>query len=119
MTEYSTSINGIDIKAEFSDEAINGIYLPLLKRLTDIQKAKNRRILVMLAAPPGAGKTTLVSFLEHLSNNTEEVSHIQGIGMDGFHRRQEYLLSSGGKLPMYVGFFNSMPIGENHPMKNG
>ncbi len=103
--EYNVTINGIDIRADFTDEEISGVYLPLLRRLTGIHKEKNRRILVMLAAPPGAGKTTLVSFLEQLSKNQEGITPIQGIGMDGFHRRQEYLLShttqvDGVEVPM-------------------
>ena len=91
--EYSISINGIDIIAEFSDEEIGGLYNPPLKKPTDTYKKISRRILVMLAAPPGAGKTTLVSFLEYMSKKEEGIIPIQGIGMDGFHRRQEYLLS--------------------------
>ena len=47
----------------------------------------------MLAAPPGAGKSTLVSFLEKLSRENDDITDLQAIGMDGFHRRQEYLLS--------------------------
>jgi pantothenate kinase len=45
----------------------------------------------MLAAPPGAGKSTLLSFLEMLANEHRDMDDIQVIGMDGFHRRQEYL----------------------------
>ena len=67
--------------------------MPLLKELSDLQKEKGRRILVMLAAPPGAGKSTLVSFLEKLSRENDDITDLQAIGMDGFHRRQEYLLS--------------------------
>lgn len=46
----------------------------------------------MLAAPPGAGKSTLLSFLERLARE-QGMEGVQAIGMDGFHRRQEYLLS--------------------------
>ena len=93
MTEYRVTINGIDVVAYYSDRAINEIFLPLLKRLSELHKKKGKRILVMLAAPPGCGKTTLLSFLEKLSREHPEIGHIQVIGMDGFHRRQEYLLS--------------------------
>ena len=58
-----------------------------------MQRDKGSRILVMLAAPPGAGKSTLCSFLEKLSKEHEDLCNVQAIGMDGFHRRQEYLLS--------------------------
>ena len=93
MIDYDVTINGISVAASYSEQAADGIFLPLLRKLTEIQKEKERRILVMLAAPPGAGKTTLLSFLEHLSHDHNDLTAIQTIGMDGFHRRQEYLLS--------------------------
>ncbi len=93
MAEYRVMINGIPVAAHYSRSAIDGIFLPLLRRLTALQRQKGRRILVLLAAPPGCGKTTLASFLEMLSREREEISAIQAIGMDGFHRRQEYLTS--------------------------
>ena len=91
--EYFVNMNGIDVRAHYSDETINEIFLPLLGRLSAMQKEKNRRILVMLAAPPGAGKSTLASFLQKLSEEKDKLTDIQAIGMDGFHRRQEYLTS--------------------------
>ena len=93
MIRYDVTINGIDVDAVYSEEAVNGIFLPLLKKLTELQKSEGKRILVMLAAPPGAGKSTLLSFLDRLAREHAELSPIQTIGMDGFHRRQEYLLS--------------------------
>ena len=93
MIRHDVTINGIDVAATYSEEAVNGIFLPLLKRLTELQKAKGKRILAMLAAPPGAGKSTLLSFLDRMAREKAGLSPIQTIGMDGFHRRQEYLLS--------------------------
>ena len=89
--KYSVNINGIDVDANYSETSINEIFRPLLERLTALQKEKNRRILVLLAAPPGVGKSTLSSFLQKLSEENAELTDIQAIGMDGFHRRQEYL----------------------------
>ena len=91
--EYSVNINGLDIKAYYSDKSINEILIPLLKDLSDLYKGKGSRVLVMLAAPPGAGKSTLASFLEYLAKDIIPEIKVQAIGMDGFHRRQEYLLS--------------------------
>lgn len=93
MIDYKININGLDVDAHYTEENVNTIFIPLLKHLTQLQKEKNRRILVMLAAPPGAGKSTLVSFLEKLSQETDGITPLQSIGMDGFHRRQEYLTS--------------------------
>lgn len=56
-----------------------------------MQKEKGKRLLVFLAAPPGAGKSTLAAFLEHLSVSDPELTDITTIGMDGFHRYQNYL----------------------------
>ena len=93
MISHNVNINGIDVAATYSESAVNSIFLPLLRRLTSLQREKGRRILVMLAAPPGAGKSTLLSFLKELSDQYDDIAAIQSIGMDGFHRRQEYLLS--------------------------
>ncbi len=91
--EYCVNMNGIDVRAHYSENTINSIFIPLLYRLTDLQKRMDRRILVMLAAPPGAGKSTLASFLQKLSEDRDDLTNLQAIGMDGFHRKQEYLLT--------------------------
>ena len=93
MIRHDVTINGIDVAATYSDTAVNVVFLPILKKLADRQESEGKRILVMLAAPPGAGKSTLLSFLDRLAREQEGLSPIQTIGMDGFHRRQEYLLS--------------------------
>jgi len=90
--DHTVMINGIRVEARYSEQAVKGIFVPLLEKLTAMQKAAGRRILVMLAAPPGAGKSTLASFLERLSRERPGLGQLQVIGMDGFHRRQEYLL---------------------------
>ena len=102
---FQTEINGLPVQAEFSEENIREIFLPLLRTLTALQKRLNRRILVFLAAPPGAGKSTLAAFLKALSRETDGVTPLTVIGMDGFHRRQEYLqtntaLRDGKEIPM-------------------
>ncbi len=91
--EYRVTVNGIDVVAQYSRRAVDEIFLPLLRSWTELQREKGKRLLILLAAPPGCGKTTLLSFLEKLSREHGELTPIQGIGMDGFHRRQEYLLT--------------------------
>ena len=102
---YSVLINGIEVNAVYSRDSIDGIFRPLLQRLTRMQKDKNGRILALFAAPPGAGKSTLLSFLERLAEEDEHSGEVQIIGMDGFHRRQAYLVShtvirDGEEMPM-------------------
>ena len=103
--EYDVNINGIDVKARYNENTIQEIFVPLLRRWTKIRSDAGCRILVMLAAPPGAGKSTLLSFLEKLSADCGGRYNLQVIGIDGFHRRQEYLLGhmttrDGVQIPM-------------------
>ncbi len=105
MIEYPVVINGIRVDARFSERAVEEIFLPLLKRMTALQRQKGKRLLVMLAAPPGAGKSTLASFLADLSEKDPSLKRVQVLGMDGFHRRQEYLLThqterNGEEIPL-------------------
>ena len=90
---FQEEINGLYVDAEYSDEGVEQIFLPLLHRLTALQKEKNRRILVFLAAPPGAGKSTLVRFLKYLSENTPDLTPVTAIGIDGFHMYRDHLSS--------------------------
>ncbi len=93
MIEYQVNINGIDVQARYTETSVENIFRPLLLELTRMQRMKKRRILAMLAAPPGAGKSTLLSFLSALADDIPDVGSVQVIGMDGFHRRQEYLIT--------------------------
>lgn len=100
MIDYPVTINGVEVLARYTRRSVDEIFLPLLDALSALRREKGRRILVMLAAPPGSGKSTLLSFLESLSQGA-----IQVIGMDGFHRRQAYLVShyterDGKQIPM-------------------
>ena len=40
MMEFRANINGIDVKATYSRRAIDGIFLPLLQRITAMQREK-------------------------------------------------------------------------------
>ena len=105
IMNYSADINGITVNAKYSDTTVNEVLIPLLKHLAQLHHEKQRRILVMLAAPPGTGKSTLVSFLEHLAQLVIPDKRVQAVGMDGFHHRQEYLLThtverNGKNIPM-------------------
>lgn len=93
MISYQITINGIEVHAQYTEESVRDIFLPLLRRLSRLQRQKKRRILVMLAAPPGAGKSTLAGFLKYLAGQEPGIVPVTVIGMDGFHRYQEDLLA--------------------------
>ena len=98
-------INGFTISADYEQEDMETIFLPLLRKLSEFQKEKKRRLLVFLAAPPAVGKSTLASVLAHLSRVDEQLCEIQDIGLDGFHYPQRYLdshtmLNDGIRIPL-------------------
>jgi len=95
--EYNRIINGLPVCAAYSDESVRDIFIPLLEGLDNMQKKAGRRILVMLAAPPAAGKSTMVSFLQELSRS-RGMAPLTAIGMDGFHHYQDYLQSHSVEL---------------------
>lgn len=97
------NINGFDIAAHFDDASLRELLLPLLTELSRRQRALNRRLIVLLAAPPGAGKSTLAAFLEQLSRSDAKLVPLQALGMDGFHFHQDYILThSVGDIPMQL-----------------
>ena len=90
---YTYEVNGFQIHAEYEEKDIETIFIPLLQKWKEMQKKAGRRILVFLSAPPGTGKTTLVQFLEYLSEKEADMEPIQAIGLDGFHYHQQYILT--------------------------
>ena len=103
--DFHVTINGLDVHARYSKRAVREIFLPFLQAMTDLHRSKKKRVLIMLAAPPGAGKSTLLAYLEKLSAGTPGIEKIQTIGIDGFHRYQDYLLThtterGGERIPM-------------------
>ena len=107
MSSQILVINGLKTAVDISKKDIDEVYLPLLRELSDLQKKLGRRIIVFLAAPPGCGKSTLVSFLQQYAQKDETIGSVQGAGIDGFHYPNSYLTSHtmeyrGREYPMSV-----------------
>ena len=102
---YEMIVNGLPQKIRYNADTVERLFLPLLRRLTEMQRAEARRILVFLAAPPATGKSTLAQFLAQLSRTEEGLTPVQALGMDGFHYPNRYLaahtiLRDGEKIPL-------------------
>ncbi len=102
---FSRIVNALRVEADFDDREISTEYIPLLARLSAMQKRKGKRVVVLMAAPPGSGKTTLALFLQYLSEHTQGVTPLIALGMDGFHRYERDLtgrtvLRDGEPVPM-------------------
>ena len=84
-------INGIPHKVQYHEETINYLFIPFLRRISKMQQRAGRRLVVYLAAPPGAGKTTLALFLEKLSASSPGLVGLQALSADGFLHDSKYL----------------------------
>lgn len=105
IKSYKFLVNTFEVNADYYEEDIENIFIPLLKQLTNLKIDRNRRILVYLAASPGVGKSTLASFLEFISKNEAGAEELQAIGLDGFHYHQEFIKNNkviidGIEVPM-------------------
>lgn len=85
-------INGLMVDAAYYLDDIEQRFLPLLRQLDQRYIDQKKRIIVLMAAPPGTGKSTLVEFFHDLANEYH-LHMIQGVGMDGFHYKNAYLKS--------------------------
>lgn len=104
--KYLFTVNGFEMETIYNQETIDKVFMPLLEKFTELQKEKASRIVVFLAAPPAVGKTTLCQFLEYLSQQKEDVTEVQALGLDGFHYHSEYINSH-----------DAVVLGKTVPMK--
>ena len=83
-------VNGFDVVAEYGDKDVEGVFVSLLERWTRLAAGRERTV-VLLAAPPGAGKSTLAAFLEWYAPQVPGVAVPRAVGIDGFHYPNAYL----------------------------
>ena len=98
-------MNGQAHKVQYNQATIDNLFLPFLHRMSKKQQKLGRRMIIFLAAPPGAGKSTLALFLERLSNTVEDIVPVQALGVDGFQYPQNYLIAhsierEGKRIPL-------------------
>ena len=102
---YEMIVNGLPQRIRYNANTVEHLFLPLLRRLTELQRRSGQRCIAFLAAPPATGKTTLAQFLERLSRTEAGLTSVQALGMDGFHYSNRYLaahtiLRDGEKIPL-------------------
>jgi len=103
--ELDLMVNSMPVHAVYAEEDVKEIFLPLLRELDRLQKEKNGRLFVMLAAPPAAGKSSLSKTLAGLAKEIPGMADVTVIGMDGYHRYMSYLTThmtvrDGVEIPM-------------------
>ena len=88
---YEMTVNGLPQRVRYRMGTVEHLFLPLLRRLRELQHCSGGRCIVFLAAPPATGKSTIAQFLEQLSRTEEGLTPVQTLGMDGFHHPNRYL----------------------------
>ena len=88
---YEMIVNGLPQRVRYRMGTVEHLFLPLLRRLRELQHCSGRRCIVFLAAPPATGKSTLAQFLAQLSRTEAGLTPVQALGMDGFHYPNRYL----------------------------
>lgn len=91
MIHRQYKVTGHLIEVSYTEQEVAEIFEPLLKKLVDLKKEKDTRVIVYLAAPPGAGKTSMSLFLEDLYKEQDYPFSFQSIAMDGFHHTNAHL----------------------------
>ncbi len=102
MSSYVFDINGLRVQAAYGDRFVRERVRPLLRRWQEKQR-EGERLIIFLAAPPAAGKSTLAALFEHEAKTIG--IPFQALGMDGFHHRQSYIethtvMRKGRHVPM-------------------
>ncbi|MBR5509620.1 MAG: nucleoside/nucleotide kinase family protein [Lachnospiraceae bacterium] len=91
--EYTYKVNGFETTVYYEDTTVEQIFLPLLRKWSQMCQKLGRRVIVFLAAPPGTGKSTIAEFMKYLSETETGLEKMQAVGLDGFHYHQDYILS--------------------------
>lgn len=84
-------MGGIQHRVLYSENTIETLFIPFLKNMSIMQKRRNERLIVFLAAPPGAGKTALSLLLQMLSETNPVLTPVQSIGIEGFRHKRDYI----------------------------
>lgn len=105
VISYHTLVNGFPVTAVYPRQTVEQVLVPLLQKFTALWEERGRRIVIFLAAPPAAGKSTLALFLQHLSGMLPGIHPLQAVGLDGFHYSNRYLqshtlLRDGAEIPL-------------------
>ncbi len=85
LVEIELTVSGFAERAAFADEEIEALHMPLLQRITRLAADAPAPFIVLLAAPPGAGKSILAGFWEWLSQQDDSLLPAQALSIDGFH----------------------------------
>jgi putative kinase len=83
MPVFELDLDGHPSRLTVAAAELNAVHLPLLRHWESQWRRCHGRLIVFLAGPPGAGKTTLAGLWEQLARQGD--IPLQPLSMDGFH----------------------------------
>jgi len=92
MQTHELEVNGFKVRAVFDEATVEHLLRPLVEQMLSRKAEVDGRMVVFLAGPPGAGKSTLSLMLQRLADEREPGS-LQALAMDGFHYTAAYIAS--------------------------
>ena len=85
------TVNGFTDVVSFPDEEVADVHLPILNHIHALASTASNRFVVLFAAPPGAGKSTISAFWTWLCHQDANLTPLQSLSIDGFHYPNSYL----------------------------
>lgn len=93
MIKKQLTITGLTMDVSYTPKELETVFLPMLQHFTQLREKKKSRVIIYMAAPPGAGKTSLSLLLEDIYKESPRPYTFQSLSMDGFHHTNSYLTS--------------------------
>ena len=85
MSLFTLNIDGLSALLNVDAAELETVHLPLLREWESRWRHCRGRFIVLLAGPPGAGKTALAGLWEQLARQGCIAAPVQSLPMDGFH----------------------------------
>jgi len=82
---FALDLAGQHWEIQIDRNELEEVHFPLLQRFAQESASRSGRCLVLLAGPPGSGKTTLGALWESLAETRAPSLCIRTLPMDGFH----------------------------------